>query len=130
MAARRLVKVRLQVLLYTYRALLTLLYLQYGKNVITPASKNLPKRILFYFIGGFGSLLVGAAIICFIAWKPLGEPAPQASNLALAVVLLVVVLLQAAFNAWQDYTTGRVMSSISGMLPSDVLVCRDGNTFQ
>ena len=56
----------------------------------------------------------------------MGEPAPQASNLALAVVLLVVVLLQAAFNAWQDFSTSRVMASIKDMLPSDVLVLRDG----
>ena len=58
--------------------------------------------------------------------KPLGKPDPQASNLALAVVLLVVVLLQAIFNAWQDFSTSRVMSSIKGMLPADVIVLRDG----
>jgi hypothetical protein len=38
--------------------------------------------------------------------------------------------VQAGFNAWQDYSTGRVMASISGMLPSAVLVIRDGNTFE
>ncbi len=59
--------------------------------------------------------------------KPLGNPNPQASNLALAVVLLIVLFLQAGFNAWQDFSTSRVMSSIKGMLPSDVLVLRDGN---
>ena len=59
--------------------------------------------------------------------KPLGEPNPQASNLALAVVLLVVVLLQALFNAWQDFSTSRVMSSIKDMLPADVVVLRDGS---
>ena len=69
---------------------------------------------------GFGSLLFGGAIICFVAWfvrplimrcetdgfirKPLGEPAPQASNLALAIVLLVVIVIQAIFNAWQGET--------------------------
>ena len=57
--------------------------------------------------------------------KPLGEP-PQASNLALAVVLLIVIFIQAIFNAWQDFSTSRVMASIKGMLPSDVLVLRDG----
>lgn len=36
--------------------------------------------------------------------KPLGEPAPQAPNLALAIVLLVVVAVQAVFNAWQGAT--------------------------
>jgi len=33
--------------------------------------------------------------------RPLGEPAPAAANLALAVVILVVIILQTAFNAWQ-----------------------------
>lgn len=72
--------------------------------------------------------------------KPLGEPAPQASNLALAVIILVVISIQTAFvclvlaqldssdiqNAWQDFSTGRTMASIAGMLPSDVNVLRDG----
>ena len=58
--------------------------------------------------------------------KPLGEP-PAAANLALAVVLLIVIFIQAIFNAWQDFSTSRVMASIKGMLPSDVLVLRDGN---
>ena len=60
--------------------------------------------------------------------RPLGDPHPAASNLALAVVLLVVIAIQAVFNAWQDYSTGRVLASISGLLPSDVLVQRDGAT--
>lgn len=29
--------------------------------------------------------------------KPLGEPAPQVSNLALAIVILVVIIIQTAF---------------------------------
>lgn len=58
--------------------------------------------------------------------KPLGEPDPAPANLALAVVLLIVIMIQAVFNAWQDFSTSRVMASIKGMLPSDVLVLRDG----
>ena len=57
--------------------------------------------------------------------KPLGDP-PQAANLALAVILLIVILITALFNAWQDFSTSKVMASIKGMLPSDVLVLRDG----
>ncbi|SCV72109.1 BQ2448_4803 [Microbotryum intermedium] len=101
-----------------------------GKNVISPPPQNLPKKIFFFIFGGFGSLLFGAAVICIIAWRPLGNPHPDPSNLALAIVLLLVIALQAIFNAWQDHSTGRAMASISGMLPSDVLVCRDGNTFK
>ncbi|KAG9222104.1 hypothetical protein CCMSSC00406_0009285 [Pleurotus cornucopiae] len=101
-----------------------------GRNVIRPPPRNYIKMILGYIFGGFGSLLFVASIICFIAWRPLGDPLPSAANLALAVVLLIVIAIQAAFNAWQGWSTSRVMTSITGMLPSDVLVTRDGQSFK
>ncbi|KAK7053708.1 calcium ATPase [Favolaschia claudopus] len=97
-----------------------------GKNVISRPPKNLFRKIFFYIFGGFGGLLFVASIICFIAWRPLGDPHPFAPNLALAVVLLAVIAVQATFNAWQDYSTGHVMASIAGLLPTDVLVTRAG----
>ncbi|KAK0457306.1 uncharacterized protein EV420DRAFT_1550084 [Desarmillaria tabescens] len=103
---------------------------QNGKNVITPPPKILAKRIFFYIFGGFGSLLFVASIICFLAWRPLGDPNPATANLALAVVLLIVIMIQAVFNAWQDFTTSRTMNSIAAMLPLDVLVTRDGRTLK
>ncbi|KAF8493698.1 sodium-potassium ATPase [Russula emetica] len=99
---------------------------QYGANQISPPPKRILRKVIGWVFGGFGSLLLVASVVCFIAWKPLGNPNPQASNLALAVVLLVVVVFQAAFNAWQDFSTSRVMDSIKGMLPADVVVLRDG----
>lgn len=80
-----------------------------------------------YFFVGFGSILVVAGILVFVAWKPLGEPAPAPANLALACVLIAVWLIQAGFNAWQDWSTSRVMASIGTMLPDDCLVIRDGS---
>ncbi|OCH96530.1 sodium-potassium ATPase [Obba rivulosa] len=97
-----------------------------GKNIISPPPKKWLRKILGWLLGGFGSLLLAASIVCFIAWKPLGNPDPQASNLALAIVLLVVLVLQAVFNAWQDFSASKVMSSIKDLLPTDVLIIRDG----
>lgn len=97
-----------------------------GPNKITPHRTNYVKKYLGYIFGGFGTLLFGGSILAFISWKPLGEPAPQISNLALAIILLLVIVLQTVFNAWQDYSTSRTMASISGMLPTDILVLRDG----
>lgn len=74
---------------------------QYGKNQISRPKSNLVKKVFWYFFGGFGSLLFLASAICFISWKPLGDPNPQASNLALAIVLFCVLLASATFNAWQ-----------------------------
>ncbi|KAH9965077.1 sodium-potassium ATPase [Russula compacta] len=99
---------------------------QFGANQISPPPSRLLRKVIGWVFGGFGSLLLVASIVCFIAWKPLGNPNPQSSNLALAIVLLVVVLLQAVFNAWQDFSTSRVMASIQDMLPADVIVLRDG----
>ncbi|WWC71995.1 uncharacterized protein I206_105954 [Kwoniella pini CBS 10737] len=98
---------------------------QYGLNEINPPKPNLFLKWLEYVLGGFGSLLLIASILCFIAWKPLGEPNPAPANLALAIVLLIVIIVQTAFNAWQDFSTNRVMASISGLLPSAVLVLRN-----
>ena len=77
--------------------------------------------------GGFGSILLTGSILVFISWKPLGEPDPAPANLALAIVLAVVFLIQALFNAWQDWSSSRVMNSITGMLPDSCLLLRDGN---
>ena len=65
------------------------------------------------------------SILVFICWKPLGDPPTQA-NLALAIVLLAVFFIQAAFNAWQDWSSSKVMASITNMMPEDCLLLRDG----
>ncbi|KAI8642277.1 hypothetical protein BD408DRAFT_443634 [Parasitella parasitica] len=99
---------------------------EYGKNTISPPPNNWLKKLIGYFFGGFCSLLWFASIICYISWKPLGEPNPSPLNLALAVILMFVIFVQAFFNAWQDWSTSRVMSSINNMLPTQTLVLRDG----
>lgn len=100
---------------------------QNGKNVMSKPPKRLLQKCFGYVFGGFGTLLIGCSILAFIAWKPLGNPNPQTSNLALAVVLLVVVVIQALFNAWQDFSTSRIMDSIAGMLPDAVTAIRNGS---
>ncbi|PSN70416.1 calcium ATPase [Corynespora cassiicola Philippines] len=99
---------------------------QYGKNKMTPPPSGLFGRIMGYFFGGFGSILLIASILVFVAWKPLGNP-PADANLALACVLLAVFVIQAAFNAWQDWSSSRVMASIGTMLPDQCIVIRDGS---
>lgn len=41
---------------------------------------------------------------------------------------MFVVFVQAFFNAWQDWSTSRVMNSINNMLPTQTLVMRDTQT--
>ena len=98
---------------------------EYGKNTPSPPPTHRVQQLFGYFFKGFGSILLVGSILVFIAWKPLGDP-PAIANLALAIVLLAVFFIQAAFNAWQDWSSSRVMASISTMLPDDCIVLRDG----
>ncbi|KAF7891478.1 uncharacterized protein EAF02_001803 [Botrytis sinoallii] len=98
---------------------------QYGKNAPSHPPNHLFQTWFGYFFKGFGSILLVGAILVFVSWKPLGDP-PLQANLALAIVLLAVFFIQAAFNAWQDWSSSRVMASITTMLPDNCLLLRDG----
>ena len=90
--------------------------IHFGRNVPSPPPSRLAQKLFGYFFGGFGSILLGGSILVFISWKPLGQP-PAVANLALGIVLAAVFVIQAAFNAWQDFSSSRVMNSITSMLP-------------
>jgi sodium/potassium-transporting ATPase subunit alpha len=98
---------------------------QHGRNTLSPFPTRWFWQIFGYFFKGFGSVLLVGSILVFVSWKPLGEP-PATANLALAIVLLAVFFIQAAFNAWQDWSSSRVMASITAMLPENCLLIRDG----
>lgn len=99
----------------------------YGKNALSPAPHHWFKQIFGYFFKGFGIILLIGCILVFVSWKPLGDP-PAVANLALAIVLLAVFFIQAGFNAWQDWSSSRVMASITAMLPESCTVVRNAGT--
>lgn len=99
---------------------------EHGRNIPSPPPSRLFQKIFGYLFGGFGSILLIGSILVFVSWKPLGNP-PAVANLALAIVLLAVFVIQAAFNAWQDWSSSRVMASITTMLPDHCLLLRDGS---
>lgn len=96
-----------------------------GKNVLTQKKNKYWLKLFNYTFGGFCSILWIGVIIFFISWKPLGSP-PQPYNLALAIVVLIVIFFQALFNAFQDWSTQKVMNSILHLLPENAVVIRDG----
>lgn len=100
---------------------------EFGKNTPSKQPSDLFFRILGYLFGGFGSILLIGGILVTITYEPLGNPNPKTANLALAIVLYAVFVIQAFFNAWQDWSSSRTMDSITGMLPDESFVLRDGN---
>ncbi|KAH8178785.1 e1-E2 ATPase domain-containing protein [Sarocladium implicatum] len=96
-----------------------------GKNMLPKPKTQYMRKIISYLFGGFCSVLWVGAVIFFLCWSPLSKPA-SAQNLSLAVLILIVIFLQAAFSAFQDYSTAKTMNSILDLLPSDALVKREG----
>jgi sodium/potassium-transporting ATPase subunit alpha len=103
----------------------TQLLIKNGKNQLQMPRQNVIKKILKYMFSGFCGLLWISSVICILAWKPIGNP-PDPTNLGLGILLVVVILLQAAFSAFQDWSSNKVMKSIKNMLPSTATVIRDG----
>lgn len=98
-----------------------------GKNVIKQKQKNPILRVIMYFLSGFCPLIWVAAIICILAWQPLGGiggSKPQIINLGLGVMLIIVILLQAAFTAFQDWSSGKVMKSIKVCVCFSLITCK------
>ncbi|KAJ5719809.1 hypothetical protein N7493_007387 [Penicillium malachiteum] len=88
---------------------------KYGANKISLLSNPWFWRVFGYLFKGFGSILM-----------PLGDP-PAIANLALRIVLIAVFFIQAAFNAWQDFSSSRVMASITAVLPESCIALRGGS---
>jgi sodium/potassium-transporting ATPase subunit alpha len=98
-----------------------------GKNLLPQPRESYVRKVLGYVFGGFCSVLWVGVIIFFICWRPLGDPNPQAYNLGLGILVLIVILLQASFSCFQDWSTKKTMRSILDLLPSDALVLRNGH---
>ena len=96
-----------------------------GKNELRKPKSQFFQKLFKYCFAGFCWLLWIGSFICFIAWKPIGNP-PDPTNLGLAILLLLVIGLQAAFEAFQDWSSSKVMKSIKNMMPSDATLIRDG----
>ncbi|KOS20025.1 Sodium/potassium-transporting ATPase subunit alpha-3 [Escovopsis weberi] len=96
-----------------------------GRNTLPKHKTNHVKQVLSYVFGGFCSILWVGVVVFFLCWRPLSSP-PSATNLALAILVVIVIVLQAGFSAFQDWSTSRTMKSITDLLPSEALVMRDG----
>uniref|UniRef100_A0A7S4QXK3 Cation-transporting P-type ATPase N-terminal domain-containing protein n=1 Tax=Alexandrium monilatum TaxID=311494 RepID=A0A7S4QXK3_9DINO len=102
-----------------------------GPNEITPPPRTpAVVKFLMQLYSGFAPILWAAALLCFFAYWPLGNRPPQEGddlNLALGLVLVVVILLQAAFNFYQEYKSDCIMERLNAMIPASASVIRGGD---
>ncbi|KAG0292491.1 hypothetical protein BGZ96_004077 [Linnemannia gamsii] len=97
-----------------------------GPNTLDVRKPDYIKKAFGYVFGGFCSVLWIGVITFFVCWQPVLQPDLIPTNLALALLVIFVIFLQASFSAFQDYSTAKVMSSIMDMIPADCMVIRDG----
>ncbi|KAJ3143270.1 hypothetical protein HDU90_000027 [Geranomyces variabilis] len=100
-----------------------------GLNTFTQKRPSYIWKVLGYLFGGFCSVLWVGVLVFFLCWQPLSDP-PSVINLALALFVIGVIVLQASFSAAQDFATGRVMNSILNLLPSECVVIRNGESLK
>lgn len=100
-----------------------------GRNSFQPRRPSLISKAFGCVFGGFGSLIFVSAILSFLSWKPFGHhEAHPTANLSLGIVLLVILLVQAFFKAWQLHITGRALRSITDHVGHEASVLRDGGS--
>lgn len=104
--------------------------LSQGRNTFPRRRENYAKKIALYVFGGFCSVLWVGVIVFFICWRPLGDPNPAAYNLGLAILIMIVIFLQASFSAFQDWSTAKTMKSILNLIPTETLAVRGGETLK
>eukprot|EP00742_Colponemidia_sp_Colp-10_P001616 GILJ01001735.1.p1 GENE.GILJ01001735.1~~GILJ01001735.1.p1 ORF type:complete len:1054 (+),score=155.27 GILJ01001735.1:48-3164(+) len=97
-----------------------------GLNVLTPP-KSTPAilKLINHLLAGFGWLLCIACLLCFLAWKPLGDP-PDPANMYLAILVIIVLLIQGGLGFYQERKSAQVLATINNILPQQAEVLRDG----
>lgn len=100
---------------------------RYGANELQ-VRQDIPEfvKFLLQFRNFFALLLIFGGGLAMLA----ENLDPGQGNLYIAIALLAVVLLNAAFTYVQEHQSERIMESFRRMLPAMVTVLRDGRTGQ
>ncbi|RFP89476.1 HAD family hydrolase [Rhodobacteraceae bacterium 63075] len=97
---------------------------RYGPNELH-VSKETPEiiKFLLQFKNFFAILLIVGGALAITA----EQLDPGQGNLYIAIALLVVVVLNAAFTYFQEHQSERIMDSFKKMLPAKITAYRDGS---
>lgn len=90
--------------------------LEYGKNELIEEEKAGPIRL---FLGQFKDILILILIIAAIAAYYVGDTLD-------AIVILVVVVINAVVGFIQEYRAEKAMEKLKGLISSEAVVIRDG----
>eukprot|EP00004_Rigifila_ramosa_P028075 TRINITY_DN940_c0_g1_i4.p1 TRINITY_DN940_c0_g1~~TRINITY_DN940_c0_g1_i4.p1 ORF type:complete len:1037 (+),score=262.23 TRINITY_DN940_c0_g1_i4:38-3112(+) len=96
----------------------------FGPNELTPPPQEPEwRKFMRQLTQFFSLLLIAGSVLSFIGY---GLSSTDPSNLYIAVVLLIVVLLTATFSYLQDRSSSKVMEKFRNFLPQQATVIRGG----
>ncbi len=88
----------------------------YGKNVLVETPQQRPlRRFLGNLRHPLAILLFGAGLLALVLWEPL-----------LSLLIFALVLANAGFSFWREYSAERAIEALSHLLPDQCRVVRDG----
>ncbi len=90
--------------------------LEYGKNELVEEAKAGPIRL---FLGQFMDILILILIIAAVAAYYVGDTLD-------AIVILIVVIINAVVGFIQEYRAEKAMEKLKGLISSEAVVIRDG----
>lgn len=97
---------------------------EYGPNRITPVKqKHWIIKLFLNMIGGFQLFLWAGFILCLIVFFITNNTDFQ--TLALGLLCMVVVVLTACFQSYQEGKSDKVMAALKALTPQKVFVLRD-----
>ncbi|RKO91743.1 E1-E2 ATPase-domain-containing protein [Blyttiomyces helicus] len=96
------------------------------RNAISPPPTQYWRKIVQYVFGGFNAMMWLAFVVTLLSYKPLGDPNPQILNLGVAILLMAVIIISAAFYAIVDFNANKIMASIRGLVAQEATVVRNG----
>ena len=103
------------------------LIIENGKNELDKPETHRIRKFLGYILGGFCWILWISFTISIIAYFIADPNDPtKTTNIGLAVLIIMVIILSAVFEAFQDWSSSKVMKSIKNLMPSESLVIRNG----
>ena len=101
--------------------------LENGKNELNKPESHTIRKLLGYILAGFCWILWISFTISIVAYFLADSSDPtKSTNIGLAVLIILVILLSAAFEAFQDWSSSKVMKSIKNLMPSEASVIRNG----
>jgi sodium/potassium-transporting ATPase subunit alpha len=98
-----------------------------GKNELAKPETHRIKKFLSYILAGFCWILWISFFVSIIAYCITDDSDPtKSTNIGLAVLIILVIGLGAGFEAFQDWSSSKVMKSIKNLMPSECHAIRNG----